>query len=761
MAGSAVIRAMGGEVWRWLAASEFGKLATVDLKKQLLYAFEHGKSGVAVVNVDGSIRELNGWAAALTGNNPEGGPELGPEVIDLIHPEDVETCFTALTEALLAGSAGPVEFRIRETGGTWRWIQARATHIPDPVDPVVHLALDDVTAVRATISQLAQAHHQQSLVAGLGDDALGGLAVESLIGHALDAITDNLSVSYVGVLLDDGHPDGLLLVAARGALEDRVGTYRRPRAHSVVSQPLQDRGLLVSGNLATETRWGPPEQNQLVGEGIVSVAGAVIETRTGPPGLITIGAKVADFFGSEDLAFLEAVSNVLASAIDADHTLQDVRHNSLHDSLSGLPNRALVLDRLQQALAEASRRGTQVAVLVCDIDQFKFVNDGMGHAAGDAVLRVVANRLRDEVRPGDTVGRMGGDEFVVVCPNISDVDAVVAIAKRLATSVSETTSVLGSPIAVTVSVGIAIAAADSESEREVVATELLRDADAAMYHAKAEGRNRYRLFDDEMRTSATRRINLSSELRQAMSNDELVLHYQPVLSIGEPESVVGVEALVRWQHPQRGLLGPGMFLNVARDMGMLGDLGAWVLSEAAMQTASWVKAGWWGQRWVAINLAPVQVVDPELTILIDQVLEGSGIDPGLLRFELTEDALVSKSALTLSILEWIRQRGIGISVDDFGTGYSSLAYLKRLPVDMLKLDQSFVRGFGQDADDTAIATAVVAMGEALDLQVIAEGVETPRELELLRELGFGMAQGFLFTPALPADQLRSWIVARE
>ena len=739
----------------------------MDRAAWLDYVYEQGPNGVALLNLDGSVRELNQVAAELTGRSAGSGLNLGLGVQglgvqDLVHPDDLEECLLSLSATLTFGSSGPVDFRIRDNEDShWRWLRAWGTYIPDPVDPVVHLLLADVSAIRATISQLAEAHHQQSLVAGLGDDALGGMAVETLLVKALEAVVRTLKVPFAGVLLDDGHPDGLILAGAIGRLENQVGIYRRPRTHMAVSQPLRERGLLLSGDLTTETRWGPVSENPLVGEGIVSVAGAVIETRTGPPGLITIGAKVADFFGSEDLAFLEAVSNVLASAIDADHTLQDVRHNSLHDSLSGLPNRALVLDRLQQALAEASRRGTQVAVLVCDIDQFKFVNDGMGHAAGDAVLRVVANRLRDEVRPGDTVGRMGGDEFVVVCPNISDVDAVVAIAKRLATSVSETTSVLGSPIAVTVSVGIAIAAADSESEREVVATELLRDADAAMYHAKAEGRNRYRLFDDEMRTSATRRINLSSELRQAMSNDELVLHYQPVLSIGEPESVVGVEALVRWQHPQRGLLGPGMFLNVARDMGMLGDLGAWVLSEAAMQTASWVKAGWWGQRWVAINLAPVQVVDPELTILIDQVLEGSGIDPGLLRFELTEDALVSKSALTLSILEWIRQRGIGISVDDFGTGYSSLAYLKRLPVDMLKLDQSFVRGFGQDADDTAIATAVVAMGEALDLQVIAEGVETPRELELLRELGFGMAQGFLFTPALPADQLRSWIVARE
>ena len=734
----------------------------MDRAAWLDYVYEQGPNGVALLNLDGSVRELNQVAAELTGRSAGSGLNLGLGVQglgvqDLVHPDDLEECLLSLSATLTFGSSGPVDFRIRDNEDShWRWLRAWGTYIPDPVDPVVHLLLADVSAIRATISQLAEAHHQQSLVAGLGDAALGGMAVETLLVKALEAVVRTLKVPFAGVLLDDGHPDGLILAGAIGRLENQVGIYRRPRTHMAVSQPLRERGLLLSGDLTTETRWGPVSENPLVGEGIVSIAAAAIETRTAPPGLLSVGSDQHDYFGPEDLTFLESIANVVAGAIDADNTLQTVRHSSLHDSLSGLPNRALVLDRLQQALVQSSRRGSQVGVLICDVDQFKFVNDGMGHAAGDIVLRVIADRLRDEVRPEDTVGRFGGDEFVVVCPDISDVDEVTAIARRLATAVSPATNVLGAPLVVTVSIGISIGGGSGEE----TAAELLREADAAMYHAKAGGRNRWVLFDNEMRSFASRRLTLAGEVRRAINNDELVLHYQPVLSTAAPQSVVGVEALVRWQHPERGLVSPGVFLGIATEMGLLLEIGEWVLKASAMQAAAWVEAGWWGQRWMAINLAPTQVVDPELPALVDRVVELAGIDPHLLRLELTEESLVDDSHLALGVIEAIRRRGLGISIDDFGTGYSSLAYLKRLPVDMLKLDQSFVSGLGHDRDDEAIASAVMGMAAALGLTVVAEGVETPRQLEVLLEMGCEMVQGFLYTPALPADQVASWIAAR-
>jgi EAL domain-containing protein (putative c-di-GMP-specific phosphodiesterase class I) len=341
-----------------------------------------------------------------------------------------------------------------------------------------------------------------------------------------------------------------------------------------------------------------------------------------------------------------------------------------------------------------------------------------------------------------------------VCPDVAETSAVVAIADRLGDALRQPLEVLGTQLVVTCSIGIAF----GHQVGLNAAADLLRDADAAMYRAKDRGRARFELFDDAMRHRASSRLRIELDLRRALEREELVLHYQPVLDLAT-DTVVGVEALVRWHHPTRGLLRPAEFLGVANESGLLPELGAWVLGEAASQAATWDEAlgrAW----WVAVNLAPRQLVDPLLLGRIDSCLTSSGIDPSSLRVEITEEALIEDSGHAAAVLTALRARGIGISVDDFGTGYSSLAYLKRLPVDALKLDRGFVGGVGEEGDDLVIAAAVVVMAQALGMRVVAEGVETEEQLHVLRAMGCDQAQGYLFAHPLPADELEAWLAAR-
>jgi len=717
----------------------------------LEYAFEHTQSGVALVGGDGVIRRVNRAGAALIGREP--ADVVDTAFLDLIHPDDVAMAVTEMGTALDASHGGPVSVRARHRDGSWVWLRARATPLPKRDDvTTIYVVFDDISAEREVAQLLAQAHAQQAAVATLGNDALAGMSVLELAQRATRLVVATLEVPYSAVLLDDEHPDGLLMVAATGRFEQLVGSFRRPRDTAITSVTSM-RGPTVSRDLRAEQRWQP--QRGLVDAGILSLAGAIIEPRSGPPGVLSAGGEVPDSFAEDDLSFLEAMANVLASAIDATEALEHLRHNALHDALTGLPNRVLVLDRLKLALEQAAGHGTQVAVLVCDLDRFKIVNDGLGHAAGDVVLRAVADRLRLEVRPGDTVGRFGGDEFVIVCPDVADLDAVIAIADRLAAAAQEPTTVFDTDLVATVSVGIAVGSAVGEE----AAAGLLRDADAAMYRAKDRGRARYELFDDDMRTRASLRLRMETELRRALEHGQLALHYQPIIELAT-DAVVGVEALVRWHHPERGLLEPRDFVEVAGESGLVPELGGWAFREATQQAARWVAEGWWKRRWMAVNLAPRQLADRRLLERIDDALASSGLDPTLVRVELTEEALVDDSPQTVGFLDGLRERGLGISVDDFGTGYSSLAYLKRLPVDAVKLDQSFVAGLGEDGDDVVIAAAVVVMAQALGLRVVAEGVETQTQLSVLRAMGCDLVQGYLFTSALPPDELRAWVAER-
>ena len=421
---------------------------------------------------------------------------------------------------------------------------------------------------------------------------------------------------------------------------------------------------------------------------------------------------------------------------------------ALHDHLTGLPNRALLIDRLTQVVAGLQRHPGTVAVLFIDVDRFKNINDSLGHEAGDDVLIALARRFVAAIRPEDTVARFGGDEFVVLCPGVDGLAAALDIAARLQEVVAQPMSVRGSEIVVSISTGVhtSTSAADRPGT-------LLRDADAAMYRAKRDGRARTVVFDEAMRTEAIGRLDTEIELRRAIASDQLDVHYQPLIDIATG-ALTGVEALARWQHPTRGSVPPTEFIAIAEETGLIVPLGEWVLDRACRQLHHWQYQHPDRHDLVmSVNLSGVQLRQPDLLERITAVLEDTAVDPHRLILELTESVLMDDPIETLRVLRDLKQLGLRLSVDDFGTGYSSLAYLKRFPVDALKIDRTFVDGLGTDPDDSAIVTAVLALASALGLTSIAEGIETQAQLNALAALGCQRAQGFLLGRPAPAADL--------
>ena len=419
------------------------------------------------------------------------------------------------------------------------------------------------------------------------------------------------------------------------------------------------------------------------------------------------------------------------------------RHLSLHDALTGLPNRRLLQDRLAQSLAQARREGWQVAVMFLDLDRFKNINDTLGHAVGDEVLREMARRLTSTLRDSDTVSRVGGDEFVIVLPHAQVETDIAPIAAKLMAQLSEPCNVGDRELRVTPSIGVSVFPDDGDDPAK-----LLSFADAAMYHAKASGRHNVQFYAANMSAALQARLKLENDLHLAIPRNELELYYQPRIAFASG-SVVAYEALLRWNHPQDGLILPGNFIPIAEESGLIKSMGAWVIREACQQMKRWREAGFVVQS-MAVNLSARQFFDTGVPEHVQQALLDSGLRPDQLELEITESILMANTKETMGLFAQLKQLGVKLSIDDFGTGFSSLAYLKRFRVDNLKIDHSFVRDISTDPDDAAIVRAIVNLAQNLQLRVIAEGVETREQLDFLAACGCQEAQGYFFAHPQPA-----------
>jgi diguanylate cyclase (GGDEF)-like protein len=423
---------------------------------------------------------------------------------------------------------------------------------------------------------------------------------------------------------------------------------------------------------------------------------------------------------------------------------RSIRHMAHHDSLTQLPNRALFRDRLTHAMAQADRYQQKLAIMFLDLDRFKAINDTLGHSVGDQLLRIAGERLRTCVRDCDTVARLGGDEFTVIVEDVADSQTAAVVAQKIIDTFAQPFNLHGHEVFVTTSIGITVYPDDGEQ-----VDSLLRNADTAMYRAKGCGRNNYQFYVADMNARARERLMLENALRRALVRDEFALYYQPRVDIYSGR-VIGAEALLRWRHPDMGMIPPSEFVPILEETGMIIPVGEWALREACRQNRVWQELGLAPVR-VAVNLSARQFVQKDLAGMVEQALGDSGLSSAYLELEITEELLLEHSHANTETLNKLRDLGVHISIDDFGTGYSSLSYLKRLPINTLKIDKSFVRDITRDSDGAAIASAIIAMARSLRLNVLAEGVETDEQLSFLRAQGCNEIQGYSFSQPLSAD----------
>ncbi len=656
---------------------------------------------VMVVDPDGTVRFANPAMLRLLGMEPD--DLLGTQVLEIIHAGDHDL-LTDLVAKLLESPETPrsFELRARHVDGSYRWIDGWLQNLLDDVHVGGLLGNGrDVTDRRDAQEALTASEERFRSLTSSSPSAIFELDAAARVG-----LVNQRWVELTGRDL--------------GEIDDVFGVLhpsdaRRLRAvWSAEGAPsgLEERVRVVRPD--GDFRW--------------------VELRTRP---------VHDSDG-----LVVAHVGTLHDVTEVQNAHRKLEHLASHDPLTGLPNRTLLLERLQLAVTAARETGDPLALLFVDLDRFKVVNDSLGHHAGDRVLVEVARRLGELVRPRDVVARFGGDEFVVLCAPLADDDQAVQLADRIRREVAGGVLIESEAVHVSVSVGVVIGSGEMDPET------LLRNADVAMYAAKSQGRDRAQVFDEAMHHAAVERLTLEAALRQGIDRDEFEMYFQPIVDVATMRPSA-VESLLRWKHPSRGLLEPDDFLTVAEESGILGEIGNWAL-EAACEAAS----GWRGPKegeapTLFVNLAPSQLADPDLVTIVGDVLRRTGLAPDRLMLEVTEGMLMVGPEATSEVLHGLRELGVRVAIDDFGTGYSSLSYLTRLPVDLLKIDRSFVAGSVGSANDREVISAIIALAHALGLTTVAEGVETEEQLELLRVLGCDGAQGFQFSPPVSGEVIES------
>jgi len=560
--------------------------------------------------------------------------------------------------------------------------------------------------------------------------------------EVLEAITDAagelLGDEVVGLrMVDPDDPGMVKTVASRGV----PPTLLRTIESNQVGEGIGGRAI-VEGRLVVAQDYArtPGTLSQFAQLGLQAAMAAPVYEKGTVIGSLVVASydPVRTYKESDQETLLTFAQHASLALMDA-KTVDQMLHQALHDGLTGLPNRALFLDRLEHALARAGRENSALAVLFLDLDRFKGVNDSLGHAAGDELLAEVARRVAALIRAADTAARLGGDEFAILIEDLTEQRDAARLATRILEALRHPFVVEGEEIFVTGSIGIALGGGRGDDP--------LRNADFAMYRAKSGGRDCYEFFEEGMRAAVVERLELESDFKRAVEREEFVLHYQPIVEL-ETGSISGLEALLRWEHPARGLVPPLAFVPLAEETGAIVSIGRWVLREACRRATTWE-----APLIVSVNLSARQLQQPDLVDEIAQMLADTALDPSRLMLELTETALMQDSQAAVRKLSSLKQLGIRLALDDFGTGYSSLGYLQQFPLDVLKIAKPFVDGLGSGSGEPALAQAIIELGRTFQLNVVAEGIERVEQLVQLRTLGCDGGQGFLFSKPCDADSV--------
>jgi diguanylate cyclase (GGDEF)-like protein/PAS domain S-box-containing protein len=683
--------------------------------------FDDAAIGMLILTPKLEVQRANDAVCALLARDC--ADVVGKSILDFTHPEDIDRSVDWSALRFKGQDRPPLIKRyLRPDGSILEAAVITALVEPEGAESYFFSQLQNVTEQR-------RAERQKAAIAELGRRALEITDPTTLMIEAMQTVREILGATSCTAArrLASGE---VRTVAADGEMLD----FTIPAGQASQTAHTLIEGIpVVSNDLPGETRFSVPLT--VIGRGLYRGLSVPVPQRSGVRHvLLAHGSEGARAFGVEDVQFLEAVAHVIGDALDRAETELELRRRALEDPLTGLANRALLSTQLESELRHARRLAQRVCLLVLDLDRFKVVNDTLGHTAGDMLLQQVAARLTACVREEDLVARPGGDEFTVVCTRTASDHAIAEVAQRLVDAVIEPFQIEGREVFITASVGLAV----SEEGRETT-EELLRDADAAMYSAKELGGGRFEAFDATLRQRLVERMEIEVDLRHAVERDQLELHYQPLMDL-EHDRIVGFEALVRWRHPERGLIMPDEFVHIAEETGLIVPIGSWVLSAVCAQLARFPEG-----IHVSANLSALQI-KPELVSEVERELERHGVAPERLVLEITESLVLDPRVKP--IVASLRALGVQLALDDFGTGYSSLGSLQRFPLDVLKLDRSLIESV-VDGRGVAVVRAAVELGRALGVSVIAEGIEGTLQLDALRDLGCQMGQGFLFARPLP------------
>ena len=650
----------------------------------------------------------------------------GTTWFELVHPDDRERVRACMHSAMLGGDrVYSDEYRIRTAAGAWLSVLDRGQVIHDAGGNAVRFVgcLTDVTWRRDEQRLIGRRDRRQGLIARLGQQALEDTDADALMEHAVHLVAEAFDTRYCRVLEMAEQGRDLVLRAV-------VGSAPLPAAS----------GHTVDGTRAEATQAGRVDALISGPQGPLGV----VEMQLADPAAATVDAR----------HFLQTVANIIGTSLVRKRADQRLAYVAQFDSLTGLPNRQLFRDRVEQSIARAGKRGRPVAVAVVDLDGFKLLNNGQGYAAGDRVLVHVAERLISCVGMGGTVGRLGADEFGLVLWGIADADEVRPVLEAALLALSKPFDVGDGEAFMSASAGVAMLNADGDD-----AVTLMRNAELAMHRAKEKGRNTYEYFAPELNHRGRERMQLEWSLRRAVERGEFLLHYQPKIAV-DTWSVCGVEALLRWQHPERGLVGPAEFIPVLEETGLIVPVGLWVLEETCRQIGRWERDGVRVDH-VGVNLSARQFQQPDLEAQIRRTIESAGVRPQQIEFEITESMLMHNPVQAKRTLTALKQLGVSLSVDDFGTGYSSLSYLKQFPLDALKIAQNFIASVTHSESDAAIALAIIDLAHNLKLKVVAEGVESEAQASFLAAHHCDAIQGHFISPAVSPESIAVLDMIRE